>query len=369
MDTSELDAGTGGTKIGGFGSRMALLIGTNIAVIGLFTVVASILGIEPQGIIGLTVFSALFGFGGAFVSLAMSKKMALRSTGAVIIEHPSNDGERWLVDLVTRLARDAGIETPDVAIFNSPTPNAFATGAKRNDALVAVSIGLLETMTSDEVEAVLAHEVAHVANGDMVTMTLLQGVVNTFVILIARLLANVINDVLFRGRGGRLVYFGIVMALQVVLGFFASMIVMWFSRRREFRADRDSGRLTSNAHMISALEALKRQPTDDILPDEVAAFGIRASRATGIRKLFCIAPAARRPHRRTPQRLTRWPTGFAQGAMSAAPTIPALLAIDAIAMSVSTSSSTYSSHLSDRLLTPPPITNRSGLNSISRCCR
>lgn len=288
MDTKEFDAGKGGTKIGGFASRIGLLIGTNIAVIALFTLVASILGVNPQGIVGLTIFSALFGFGGAFVSLAMSKKMAIRSTGAVVIEHPRNDAERWLVDLVARLSRDAGIDMPDVAIFNSPTPNAFATGAKRNDALVAVSIGLLERMTEAEVEAVLAHEVAHVANGDMVTMTLLQGVVNTFVILISRLLANVVTNLL--GRDGRGTYFIVVMLLQVVLGFFASMIVMWFSRHREFRADRDAGALTSNAAMISALQVLQRQHTDDILPEQVAAFGIRASQATGLRKLLASHP-------------------------------------------------------------------------------
>lgn len=290
METNEVAAGTGGAKIGGFATRMGLLIGTNIAVIALFTVVASILGVDPQGIVGLTIFAALFGFGGAFISLALSKKMALRSTGAVVITNPSNDSERWLLDTVTRLSRDAGIDTPDVAIFNSPTPNAFATGAKRNDALVAVSIGLLQQMTADEVEAVLAHEVAHVANGDMVTMTLLQGVINTFVILIARVLANVIISLVFRDRGGRFIYFGIVLVLQVILGFFGSMIVMWFSRHREFRADRDSGVLTSNTSMISALEALKRQHTDDVLPDEVAAFGIRASKATGIRKLLASHP-------------------------------------------------------------------------------
>ncbi len=290
MDTNELDAGSGASKIGGFGSRMALLIGTNVAIIALFTVVASLLGIEPQGIVGLTIFSALFGFGGAFVSLALSKKMALRATGAVIIEHPRNESERWLIDTVTRLARDAGIETPDVAVFDSPLPNAFATGAKRNDALVAVSVGLLQQMTGPEVEAVLAHEVAHVANGDMVTMTLLQGVVNTFVILISRILANVVVNTITRGRGGAAVYFVVVMVMQIVLGFFASMIVMWFSRRREFRADRDSGTLTSNASMISALEALQRQHGDDILPDQVAAFGIRASKATGVRKLFSSHP-------------------------------------------------------------------------------
>lgn len=288
MDTNELDAGKGGAKIGGFASRIGLLIGTNMAVIALFTVVATVFGVEPQGIVGLTIFAALFGFGGAFVSLAMSKRMAIRATGAVVIETPRNDSERWLVDLVARLARDAGIEMPDVAIFNSPAPNAFATGAKRNDALVAVSIGLLERMSEAEVEAVLAHEVAHVANGDMVTMTLLQGVVNTFVILISRLLANVVTNLL--GRDGRGTYFIVVMLLQVVLGFFASMIVMWFSRHREFRADRDAGTLTSNAAMISALQVLQRQHSDDILPEQVAAFGIRASQATGLRKLLASHP-------------------------------------------------------------------------------
>ena len=290
MDTTDLDAGTGASKIGGFGSRIALLIGTNIAVIGLFTLVASVLGIEPRGIVGLTIFSALFGFGGAFVSLALSKRMALRATGAVVIEHPSNDAERWLVDMVARLARDAGIETPDIAIFNSPLPNAFATGAKRNDALVAVSIGLLEQMTGEEVEAVLAHEIAHVANGDMVTMALLQGVVNTFVILISRLLANVVVNAITRGKGGAAVYFVVVMVMQVVLGFFASMIVMWFSRRREFRADRDSGILTSPASMISALQALSGQRTDDALPEQVAAFGIRASKGSGLTRFFSSHP-------------------------------------------------------------------------------
>jgi heat shock protein HtpX len=290
METNKLAVGTGGAKIGGFGSRMALLIATNIAVIGLFTITASILGVDPQGIVGLTIFSAIFGFGGAFVSLAMSKRIALRATGAVVIEHATNDAERWLVETVTRLSRDAGIETPDIAVFNSPTPNAFATGAKRNDALVAVSVGLLQQMSGDEVEAVLAHEVAHVANGDMVTMTLLQGVINTFVILISRILANVIVSTLTRGNGGRFIYFGVVMVMQVLLGFFGSMIVMWFSRRREFRADRDSGTLTSNTNMIAALEALQRQHTDDILPDQVAAFGIRASRATGIRRVLASHP-------------------------------------------------------------------------------
>jgi heat shock protein HtpX len=289
MDTKDLYT-VQPRKLGGFGTRLALLVGTNVAVIGLFTVVASVLGVDPQGILGLTIFSALFGFAGSFISLAMSKRIAIKSTGAVVIDQPRNESEKWLVDTVARLARDAGIGMPDVAVFGSPAPNAFATGAKRNDALVAVSVGLLEQMTADEVEAVLAHEIAHVANGDMITLTLIQGVVNTFVILISRLLANVIVDALTRGRGGRGVYFIVVMLLQVVLGFFATMIVMWFSRRREFRADRDSGKLTSNAKMVSALHALQRQQTPGILPDEVAAFGISASKASGVRKLFASHP-------------------------------------------------------------------------------
>jgi heat shock protein HtpX len=276
--------------IGGFATRIGLLVGTNIAVIALFTVIASIFGIDPQGLVGLAIFSAIFGFGGSFVSLAMSKSIAKRSTGATVIETPRNDHERWLVSTVTRLSRDAGIETPEIAVYDSPVPNAFATGAKRNDALVAVSVGLLQQMQPSEVEAVLAHEVAHVANGDMVTLTLIQGVVNTFVILISRILANVIVSVLTRDRGGAGIYFIVVIVLQIVLGFFATMIVMWFSRRREFRADSGSGQLTSKAQMVSALRALQRQHQEDALPDEVAAFGIRSSKATGVRKLFASHP-------------------------------------------------------------------------------
>jgi len=285
MDTSELNTGQP-KKIGGFATRLGLLVGTNIAVIALFTTFAAIFGVDPQGIVGLTIFAALFGFGGSFVSLAMSKSIAKRSTGAVVIETPRNDSERWLVDTVTRLARDAGVDTPEVAVFDSPVPNAFATGAKRNDSLVAVSTGLLRQMRPDEVEAVLAHEVAHVANGDMVTLTLIQGVVNTFVILISRIVASVIVS----DRGGRGTYFIVVIVLQIVLGFFATMIVMWFSRRREFRADAGSGQLTSKPQMVAALQALQRQHTEDVLPDEVAAFGIRSSKASGVRKLFSSHP-------------------------------------------------------------------------------
>ena len=285
MDTSDLNTGQP-RKIGGFATRMGLLVVTNMAVIALFTVVASIFGVDPQSIVGLTIFAALFGFGGSFVSLALSKKIAKRSTGAVVIENPRSQTEQWLLDTVARLSRDAGIDTPEVAIYDSPVPNAFATGAKRNDALVAVSVGLLQQMKVEEVEAVLAHEVAHVANGDMVTLALIQGVLNTFVILISRVIANVVVS----DRGGRGTYFIVVIVLQMILGFFASMIVAWFSRRREFRADAGSGQLTSNPQMVSALQALQRQHTEDTLPDEVAAFGIRSSTASGVRKLFSSHP-------------------------------------------------------------------------------
>lgn len=272
----------------GFGMRMGLLIGTNIAAIALFTAIAALLGIEPSGIVAITIFSAIFGFGGAFFSLAMSKKIALRSTGAQIITTPQNDVEKWLLDTVGRQAAAAGIDMPDVAIYPSDDVNAFATGAKRNDALVAVSVGLLRNMSSDEAEAVLAHEISHVANGDMVTMTLIQGVLNTIVILIARVLASAISSAL--GRGGRGVYFMLYMVLQVVLGFFASTIVMWFSRRREYKADAGAASLESAPKMIGALEALQRQHPGQPLPDEVAAFGIKAGVPTGLRKFFMSHP-------------------------------------------------------------------------------
>ncbi len=270
---------------------MALLIGTNLAVITLFTVVMAIFGVDTQSIAGLTVFAALFGFGGAFISLALSKTIAKRSTGAKVIEQPTNDTERWLLTTVERLSRDAGIDMPEVAIFPSDAPNAFATGAKRNDSLVAVSTGLFRSMNADEIEAVLAHEVAHVANGDMVTLTLIQGVVNTFVILLSRILASFLANFLTRGRSsGGGIYFLCVIVLQIVLGFFASLIVMWFSRRREFRADSGSAALTSNTKMISALQALQRSTAEAHLPDEVEAMGIQESGGGTLRKLVASHP-------------------------------------------------------------------------------
>ena len=210
---------------------------------------------------------------------------------ALLIEQPTNDTERWLLATVERLPRDAGIDTPEVAIFPSDAPNAFATGAKRNDSLVAVSTGLFRSMNADEIEAVLAHEVAHVANGDMVTLTLIQGVVNTFVILLSRILASFLANFLTRGRSsGGGIYFLCVIVLQIVLGFFASMIVMWFSRRREFRADSGSAALTSNTKMISALQALQRSTTEAHLPDEVEAMGIQESGGGTRRKLVASHP-------------------------------------------------------------------------------
>jgi len=289
---SSSDFGTGSAqKPSGFGTRMALLIGTNLAVITLFTVVMSVLGIDTQSIVGLTIFAALFGFGGAFVSLALSKTIAKRSTGAQVIEHPTSEAEQWLLSTVARLSLDAGIEMPEVAIFPSDAPNAFATGAKRNDSLVAVSTGLFRHMNRDEIEAVLAHEVSHVANGDMVTLTLIQGVVNTFVILLSRILANIVTSFLTRDRGGGgFIYFACVIVLQLVLGVFASIIVMWFSRRREFRADSGAAALTTNAKMISALETLEQSTTPAALPDQMEAMGIQKGPGGILGKLISSHP-------------------------------------------------------------------------------
>ncbi len=291
MNPSQLDTGSA-QKPSGFGTRLALLIGTNLAVITLLTIIMSILGVDTQSVIGLTVFAALFGFGGAFVSLALSKTIAKRSTGAKVIEQPASDTEQWLLVTVERLSHDAGISMPEVAIFPSDAPNAFATGAKRNDSLVAVSTGLFRSMGPEEIEAVLAHEISHVANGDMVTLTLIQGVVNTFVILLSRILANIVTSFLTRGRegGGGFIYYLCVIVLQLVLGFFASFIVMWFSRRREFRADAGSAGLTSNTKMISALQSLQRSTTPATLPDQIEAMGIQAGAGGVLGRLMSSHP-------------------------------------------------------------------------------
>ena len=273
--------------------RVALFLATNLAVLALASVVMSVLGVNGSQFSGLLVMAAIFGFGGSFVSLWMSKWLAKRSTGAHVIGTPRNEAEQWLVATVRRQAQQAGIGMPEVAIYDAPEINAFATGANRNSALVAVSTGLLRAMNRDEAEAVLGHEVSHVANGDMVTMALLQGVLNTFVIVLARIVGRVVDGYLNGGRGnsgGGIGYFVVVFVLEMVFGLFASMIAMWFSRRREFRADAGGAGLAGRAKMISALEALHRNHGVDTLPKAIQAFGISGPLAHGMKRLFLSHP-------------------------------------------------------------------------------
>jgi heat shock protein HtpX len=239
----------------------------------------------------LLIFASLFGFGGAFISLAISKFSAKRMTGARVITQPTSQAERWLVDTVQRQAREAGIGMPEVAIYDSPEPNAFATGMNRNNALVAVSTGLLNGMRPEEVEAVLGHEVSHVANGDMVTLALIQGVVNTFVIFIARVVGHLVDRVVFRTERGYGPGFWITtIVAEIFLGILASLIVMWFSRRREFRADAGGARLAGREKMIGALRRLQQQAAGTRLPEQLEAFGISGRRASGFKRLFMSHP-------------------------------------------------------------------------------
>jgi heat shock protein HtpX len=277
--------------------RIALFLVTNLAVIVVLTIVARLLGldqwIQAQGgsMGGLLAFAALFGFGGALISLAMSKWSAKRMMGVRVIERASNETEQWLVETVRRQAQQAGIGMPEVGIFDAPEPNAFATGARRDAALVAVSTGLLRSMSRDEAEAVLGHEVSHVANGDMVTLTLIQGVVNTFVIFLARIIGNVVDRTVFRNEDGRgIAYFGTVIVAEIVLGILASIIVMWFSRQREFRADRGGAKLANRESMIGALERLRAVANPHPLPEKMAAFGISGGVGGGLRRLFMSHP-------------------------------------------------------------------------------
>jgi heat shock protein HtpX len=258
--------------------RIGLFLATNLAVMLVLGVVLNLLGLNQpgSGIRGYLIFAALFGMGGSLISLLLSKKMAARSVGARIIEQPANATERWLVETVARQASAAGIGMPEVAIFESPGPNAFATGANKNAALVAVSSGLLQHMREPEVEAVLGHEISHVANGDMVTLALLQGVMNTFVMVFARIIAGAIDR---GGRGPGIGYFVGYFAAQAVLGFLASMVVMWFSRHREYHADAGGAALASREQMIAALERLQQVAKPAPLPDAVAAFGIAGGAA------------------------------------------------------------------------------------------
>jgi heat shock protein HtpX len=275
--------------------RIVLFLATNFAVLILLSAVMkiaeSVFGVRLGGnTTGLLIMCGVFGMGGAFISLAISKWMAKMSTGAQVIAEPRNELERWLVDTVKRQAQAAGIGMPEVAVYDSPDINAFATGMSRNNALVAVSTGLLRNMERHEAEAVLGHEVSHVANGDMVTLTLIQGVLNTFVMFFARIVGGLIDSALRGNRddgGGRgFVYYIAVMVLEIVFGLLASMVVAWFSRYREFRADAGGAQLESREAMIAALERLRRAHEPAQLPQSIAAFGISG----GIGKLWSSHP-------------------------------------------------------------------------------
>jgi heat shock protein HtpX len=277
--------------------RIFLFVLTNLAILLMLSITLRLLGVdrilnaEGTGIDlnSLLVMAAVIGFGGSFISLAMSKWSAKNMTGAVVIEQPSDPTERWLVETVRRNAERVGIGMPEVAIYDSPDLNAFATGMNRDDALVAVSTGLLHNMSKDEVEGVLAHEISHVANGDMVTLALIQGVLNTFVIFLSRVIGHLVDRVVFKTEREHGPAFMIVtLVAQLVLGVLASMIVMWFSRQREFRADAGGAQLAGRNKMIAALERLKQAHEPAQLPDRLAAFGIRGQ--GGIAELFMSHP-------------------------------------------------------------------------------
>lgn len=282
--------------------RILLFLATNIAILVVLGIVLNVLmavtgvhGIQTHGgqvnYEGLLLLAAVFGFGGAFISLLMSKWIAKMSMGVQVIEQPRNNNEAWLMNTVSRLSNQISVKMPQVGIFNSPDMNAFATGATRNSALVAVSSGLLESMGRDEVEAVLAHEMTHVANGDMVTLTLIQGVINTFVIFVARLVGHVVDRVVFKSdRDYGPAYFLTVIITEIFLAILASAIVMWFSRQREFRADAGGARLAGRNKMISALRRLQQASEPEELPGQLAAFGINGGLGHGLRRLFMSHP-------------------------------------------------------------------------------
>lgn len=281
--------------------RVGLFLLTNLAVMFVLgialMILYSVFGISSTtmtgGIdyVGLLIIAAVIGFGGAFVNLAMSKMLAKMMTGAKVIERPGNAQEQWLFDTVQRFARQANIGMPEIAIYDAPEINAFATGARRDNSLVAVSTGLLNAMTRDEAEAVIGHEVAHVANGDMVTLTLIQGVMNTFVVFLAHIIGRFVDKVVFKSENGHGPGFFITyMVAQVVLGIAASIVVMWFSRQREFRADIGGARLAGREKMIAALERLQRSTGESHLPDEMRAFGINGGRGGSLARLFMSHP-------------------------------------------------------------------------------
>ncbi len=279
--------------------RVFLFVVTNIAILVVLSITLRLLGVESSlqangvdlNYQSLLAISLVFGMGGSFISLLLSKWLAKRMTGAQVIESPRDADEAWLLETVRHQAAAANIGMPTVAIFPSDDPNAFATGARRNNALLAVSTGLLRRMDRGEVEAVLAHEVSHVANGDMITLMLIQGVVNTFVILLSRVAGHFIDRVLLKNEDGHGIgYFVAVIACQIVFGILASPIVFWFSRRREFRADAGGAKLAGTNKMISALERLKSVADPTPLPDQMSAFGIAGGVGGGIRMLFSTHP-------------------------------------------------------------------------------
>jgi len=279
--------------------RVGLFIITNLAIVVILSAVLHLFGVgqilDEQGVgldmTNLIIFAAVFGFGGSLISLAISKWTAKRLTGARVIETPSNETEAWLVHAVRRQAEVAGIGMPEVAVYNAPDVNAFATGMRRNNALVAVSTGLLHAMSRDEAEAVLAHEVSHVANGDMITLALIQGVVNTFVIVASRVVGHLVDRLVFKteeGHGPAFIITSII--AQLVFGIIASVIVFWFSRQREFRADAGGAQLAGRDKMVAALEKLQLSTRQPHLPDQMAAFGISGNKGSGLRRLFMTHP-------------------------------------------------------------------------------
>ncbi|HEX2237297.1 MAG TPA: protease HtpX [Gammaproteobacteria bacterium] len=278
-------------------SRIVLFLLANFSVLAVLSISARVLGLDTWlasqglGMNGLLIMAAIFGFAGSFISLAMSKWMAKRGMGVRVIERPANRTEAWLVETVHRLARQAGIGMPEVGVFHSQQPNAFATGMNRDNALVAVSSGLLQAMNEDEAEAVLGHEITHIANGDMLTMGLLQGVLNTFVIFFSRVIGTAIDRIVFREeRGLGLGYFIGSIVAEIVLGILAAIIAMWFSRRREFRADAGGARLAGRDKMVAALKRLQQMSEPRDLPGQLAAFGIVGGVGQGLKRLMMSHP-------------------------------------------------------------------------------
>ena len=278
--------------------RIFYFLVTNLAIVLVLSVTMRLLGVEPflnangLNLNSLLIFAAVMGFGGAFISLAISKWSAKKMSGAVTIENPKTPDEIWLMNTVKKQSEAVGIQIPEVAIFNSPVVNAFATGMSRNSSLVAVSSGLLEMMTKDEAEAVIGHEISHIANGDMVTLTLIQGVVNTFVLFFSRVIGYTVDKVVFKTRQGTGPAFFITMIIsELLLGVLASIVVMWFSRQREYRADIGGGQLAGNQKMIAALQRLKSQYESSALPKSIAALGISGEQGMGLKELFSTHPS------------------------------------------------------------------------------